>query len=163
MESRQKNKIAIYALIVSILSLAMTIIMAIYQYKENIEIVVDTVKITDINLDSYEMDCQFDIIIANTSHSTTSLLRSKGYKTYSGFRASKELKIWMEPSLPITLIQGGAEKITMKCQYLLDDEEAAAIKSGKTISDVLDGHWVSIRLYTAKNHIYYANAKLGDA
>lgn len=164
MENKQQNRISICALVVSIISLLVTIIMSYNQYKENIQAVVETTNITSIDVNSRIVNCQAEIIVANTSHSTTSLIRSECYKMYPGFFAPgpKKLKYSLDPNLPITLFQGGAEKITVKCQYPLDDNELSAIKNGKNVSTALSDHIISIRLYSANNHEFGTNVRFND-
>lgn len=72
MESKKQTYIAGCALAVSIISLIVTIVMAINQYKENIEVVSDKIYITELNLENGTIGCEIDVIVANTSHTTTS-------------------------------------------------------------------------------------------
>ena len=163
MENKKQTYIAGCALAVSIISLIVTIVMAINQYKENIEVVSDKLYISELNLEDGTIACEIDIIVANTSHTTTSLLKAKAYKSFSGFKSSKELIVTTMPDMPLTLIQGGAEKIVLCCQYQLDDAEVAALKSGGTISEILVNQWISIRVYSARGTCYSSSARFENA
>ena len=163
MESKKQTYIAGCALAVSIISLIVTTITAINQYKENIEVVSDKIYITELNLENGTIDCEIDVIVANTSHSTTSLLRSDAYRSFPGFKSSEKLQVSTAPDMPLTLIQGGAEKIVLYCQYRLDDTEISALKGGGSFSDVLAKQWISIRVYSAKGACYSSAARFENA
>lgn len=126
MESKNQTYIAGCALAVSIISLIVTIVMAINQYKENIEVVSDKIYIAELNLENGTIGCEIDVIVANTSH-TTSLLKSEAYQSFSGFKSSEKISVTTVPDMPLTLIQGGAEKIVLCCEYQLDDTEISAL------------------------------------
>lgn len=163
MESKKQTYIAGCALAVSIISLIVTIVMAVNQYKENIEVVSDKIYITELNLENGTIGCEIDVIVANTSHTTTSLLKSEAYKSFSGFKSSEKLTVTTTPDMPLTLIQGGAEKMVLCCQYQLDDTEISGLKSGENISDILANQWISVRVYSAKGTCYSSSARFKNA
>lgn len=163
MESGLQRKISICALIVSILSLAFTVITSIYQYKENIEVVVGAFDIVAIDLDDRSIECQVEIIVANASHATTSLLQIKGYIYHPGFQPAEPVEVELHPNLPITLVQGGAERLVANCKYSLNDEQLSALERNENIQTVLKDDSISIRLFSTKDKCYYANARFENA
>lgn len=163
MESKKQTYIAGCALAVSILSLIVTVIVAISQYTENIEVVSHNFYITELNLDNGTIDCKIEVIVANTSHSTISLLRAKAYRMFSGFKSSEELVVSTVPDMPLTLIQGGAEKIVLYCQCKLDETEISALKDGGNILDIMAKQSISIQVYSAKGSCYSSVARFKDA
>lgn len=163
MESKKQTTVAILALIVSTLSLAVSIFVARSQYLERIEVVSGPCYITDINLETGIISCRSEVTVANTSYSTTSILRSGVYSSQSGFHPSKQLNSSLETKLPITLIQGGAEKVSFTFRFSLDDETSLSINSGEDFSTALQKYYISVRLYSAKNHCYSTNIHIKDA
>lgn len=154
-----KNKLLTYApIIISILSLLVSIFMARIQFTENIEVVNGEITITSVNIDDKIMECKVDIIVANTAYSTTSLLNTKVYKNYVGFRSSEQIVIQTDPDMPITLTQGSAAKISVKCRYPLEEEEILEFSNCGDIIVALNSRSLSIRLYSAKDKTYYTNA-----
>lgn len=155
-ESRKQTYIATLALIVSIISLAVTYI---NEYRENLEIVADSINIVSVDSDKRIVNCEIEIIVANTSQHTVPLLRYKAYKVSSGFKnPAKEIQVTTEPEFPLTLISGGAEKILLKCEYSLDND-VINIKNKKELYEFLKKQWISIRIYTAKSSPYTATAR----
>ena len=163
MESKKQTHIAGWALVVSILSLAVTTIMAINQHKENIEVVVEKFFITEVNLEENLINCELEVIVANTSHTTTSLLKAKAYRNHSGLKAMEELDVSTTPVMPITLIQGGAERMVMHCQYRLDETEVAILNNNDSPLQALDGQRISVRVYSAKGATYISSARFDNA
>lgn len=163
MEKKKQTYISGCALAVSVLSLVVTIVMAVNQYKENIEVITDKMYVSVIDLESGILDCEIEVIAANTAHTTISLLRTAAYKPVSGFKAAEELIISTEPDMPLTLIQGGAEKMVFHCQYQLDESAIAALESGQSISDILAKEWISVRVYSAKGTCYSSTARFENA
>lgn len=156
MENRKQTYIAALALIVSVISLVITYI---NEYRENIEIVADDINIVSIDVDNNTIDCEIDIIVANTSQHTVPLLKYKAYKSYSSFKQSKELEVITEPEFPLTLISGGAEKILLKCVYKMDDDTLINIKNKKELFEILKKQCISVRIYTSKSSPYTVNAR----
>lgn len=154
MKNTFERKISTAALIVSILSLAATILLTVAEYKENIEVVTGKVFISSVDLDDRIIYCEVELLVANPSRTSTSVLYAKGYKYFPGFRATEEFNISAEPDLPIMLIQGDAEKIIVQCQYPLEEEELLALQNGTNPSDALDGYGMQIRIYSIKNKMY---------
>lgn len=163
MESKKQTIVAILALIVSTLSFAVSVFVARSQYLEKIEVVADPCYITDIDLESGIVSCQAKVIAANTSHSTTSVLRGEVYSSQSGFHSSHQLESSLGAQLPITLIQGGAEKLLFTFQFLLDDETIGRLKDGEGFAETMKRYYISIRLYSAKNHLYSTSIFIKDA
>ncbi len=163
MEERKQTYIAAWALVVSIISLAVTVIIAINQYKEKIEVVAEKVYIESSNIDDGYIDCRIELIVANTSNNTVSLVKSDIYRSYPGFRASEEIEVSMQPGLPLTLIHGGAERVTMCCKYYLSEEDKNAVQNGTDLSHILQGKWLSVRIYSAKGKCYSIPARLNTA
>ena len=163
MESKKQTIVAILALIVSTLSLAVSIFVARSQYLENIEVVSGPCNITNMDLERGIISCRAEVTVANTSYSTTSILRSEVYSSRSGFHPSKQLDSSLESKLPITLIQGGAEKISFTFQLLLDNETLLNMNGNEDFAVALKKYNVSIRFYSAKNHCYYTNIHIKDA
>lgn len=120
MESKKQTIVAILALIVSTLSFAVSVFVARSQYLEKIEVVAGPCYVTDIDLEGGIISCQSEVIAANTSHSTTSILGGEVYSSQSDFRSSDQLDSSLGVQLPNTLIQGGAEKLPFTFQFLLD-------------------------------------------
>lgn len=163
MESKKQTIVAILALIVSILSLLVSISVARRQYQEIIEVVAGPCYINDMDLESGIINGQAEVIVANTSYFTTSILRSKVLSSQPGFNPAIEIDSTLEAQLPITLIQGGAEKISFSFQFLLDDETIDKLKNGEDYASSLKGCFISIQFYSAKNHNYYASIRIKDA
>lgn len=163
MESKKQTIVAILALIVSTLSLVVSIFVARSQYQENIEVVAGPCYISDMDLESGIINGQAEVIVANTSYSTTSILRSEVFSSQSGFNPDKQSDSSLRAELPITLIQGGAEKISFSFQFLLDDETIVKLKNGEDFASSLKKYHISIRFYSAKNHCYSANIHIKDA
>lgn len=132
MESKKQTIVAILALIVSTLSLVVSIFVARSQYQENIEVVAGPCYISDMDLESGIINGQAEVIVANTSYSTTSILRSEVFSSQFGFNPDKQSDSSLRAELPITLIQGGAEKISFSFRSLLDDENPHIWKSSST-------------------------------
>lgn len=161
-ESKKQTLIATMALIVSIISLVATIIIAHNEYKENVEVIPEHINIVSADLDDKVLNCEIELIVANTSHSSVSIIKAKVYKTYSGFKESEEMNIVLPDEWPITLIAGGAAKISLKCEYKLDEKELSAIQSSSELDNIFEKRWLSVRIYTTKTSPYYGNAKFGE-
>ena len=163
MESKKQTTVAILALIVSTLSFAVSVFVARSQYLERIEVVAGPCYVTDMNLESGTVSCQAEVIAANTSHSTTSVLRGAVYSSQSGFRSSDQLESSLGAQLPITLIQGGAEKVSFTFQFSLDDETIGQLKDGGDSVEAMKKYRISIRFYSAKNRLYSTMILMKDA
>lgn len=160
-ESKKQTYLATIAIIISVLSLLTTIIIATNEYKENIEVVVDDISVSGI--DNGVAKCDITVIVANTSHSTTSLIDAEIYTAYVGLRASEIIENACISDLPITILQGGANRVTVTCEYPLDIEDQNALAAGEQLSVVLKNQMISIRFYSAKRHMYSSIARFENA
>lgn len=158
-ESKKQTYLATIAIIISVLSLLTTIIIATNE--ENIEVIVDDISVSAI--DNGVAKCDITVIVANTSHSTTSLIDAEIYTAYVGLRASEKIENAYISDLPITILQGGANRVTVTCEYPLDIEDQNALAAGEQLSVVLKNQMISIRFYSAKQHMYSSIARFENA
>lgn len=161
-ESKKQTYIASLALVVSIISLAVAIIMAINEYKENIEVIPGNIQIISADMDKKVLNCEIEVIVANESHSSVPIIRARVYKTGPGLKKAEEMNISLPDEWPITLIAGGAEKTKIQCEYKLSDDEVSALLSDNGIDEAFEKQWLSVRIYTTKSSPYYANAKFKE-
>ena len=89
MESRKQTYIAAFALIVFIISLAITYI---NEYRENLEVVAENISIVSTDTENNILNCEIELIVANTSRHTVPLIKCKAYKTYSGLKSAERCK-----------------------------------------------------------------------
>ena len=163
MENKKQTYISELALVVSIVSLIVTIVIAVKQYKENIIVVTDKFSISNIDLENGIVDCNIDVIVANTSLRTASLLRYKVQRSSAGLKAAKEIESTASKELPLTLIQGSAEKLTIYCRYALQPEEILALSNGGSITHILKKCWIGIQFDSAKEKTYFSTARFEDS
>ncbi len=161
-ESKKQTYIATMALVVSIISLAVTIIMAFNEYKENVEVIPGNIHIISVDMDNKVLNCEIEVIVANVSHSSVPIISAKVYKTGSGLKKAEEMNISLPDEWPITLIAGGAEKTIIQCEYKLNDDEISALQSYSGIDEAFGKQWLSVRIYTTKPSPYYGNAKFKE-
>lgn len=161
-ESKKQTHIATMALVVSILSLAVTIIMAFNEYKENVEVIPGNIRVISMDTENKVLNCEVEVIVANASHSSVPIISAKVYKTSSGLKKAEEMTISLPDEWPITLIAGGAQKTVIKCEYKLSDDEISALQSDGGINDAFRKQWLSVRIYTTKPSPYYGNAKFKE-
>ena len=161
-ETKKQTHIAILALIVSIISLAVTIIIALNEYRENVEVIPRNIRIISLDMEKKVLNCEIDVIVANVSHSSVPIIDAKVYKTGSGFEKAEKIKMSLPDEWPITLIAGGAEKIIIQCEYPLSDDEISALQSDSRIDKAFEKQWLSVRIYTTKSSPYYGTVEFDD-
>ena len=83
--------------------------------------------------------------------------------SYPRFRSSDQLDSSLGAQLPITLIQGGAEKVSFTFQFSLDDETIGELKDGGDFAEAMKKCRISIRFYSAKNRLYSTMILMKDA
>lgn len=144
---RQKE-ISIVALIVSVLSLILSAYLGIREYKEKAEIVVDDIEVDDANLEGGNyIVFRADIIVANMSKPTISFIKGVAHVGWD------EYELQTLPELPISLVQGYANKMSVRFKYPLSSEQVSELISGGKLDEVVD-HNISIQLRSAKRKIY---------
>lgn len=142
--------ISTVALIVSVLSLVLSAYLGLREFKEKAEIVVNNAEVVSADLegDGY-IDFSVDIIAANISKPTISFIKASAYV------GRDECELQTSPELPISLIQGYAEKISIRFRYQLSPEQVSDLISGEELPEALGTRSMSIRLQSATKRMYF--------
>jgi hypothetical protein len=147
------NNIPRLALIISILSFILALVTAVNQYREKVEVIVERIDV--VSIDGDVISLKADVIVANTSQSAISLIESSAY-------CNGMLETEAEPDLPLSLVQGYAERVSVYLAYTLSDKEFAKLQSGASGSDLFGSKWMSVRFKSAKGKIYSDSYRLDE-
>ncbi|MBE6688897.1 MAG: hypothetical protein E7588_06420 [Ruminococcaceae bacterium] len=160
MEARKQTYISILALIVSVVSLVTTYYL---EYRENLEVIGENIEIVSTDFDNSLVECKAEVIVANLSRHTVPLTKLQLYKIHSGFKDAERIHEYFCPDLPLTLVSGGVERVTITFQYKLSSDEMKDIKNKAELLEYFDGRTMSIRFNTAKTKTYSTNMKFSTA
>lgn len=155
--NNKQLQISKLALFVSALSLLLSAAIAFNQYKEKVEVVMDELRVASIDFEEGYVTFEADVILANTSQSTISLMRSDVYVN------GNKQKITTTPDMPISLVQGYAEKVMVNFRYKLSAEEQAALKKGEQPAEALKKAGASLRFFSARKKSYSVYLRFSEA
>ena len=149
--------ISIIALGVSVLSLLLSAFLGFREYNEKVVIEVNSAEIVSVDLEGGDyIDFSADIIVANTSKPTVSLIKESAYIGWD------EYEIQSSPELPLSLVQGFADKINVRFRYSLSKEQVSNLINGEELDKGLNHNHISIHLGSATNKTYYGVINLKD-
>jgi hypothetical protein len=146
------NRIAKAALAVSILSFILALVTAVNQYRENVEVVIDDISVLSVNDNVISLEAE--AVVANTSQFTVSLMES------SVFLGGNVIDAEVIPEVPVSLISGYAEKVSVRFMCTFSTDKLSEWENGSSLDDVLNTEIISIRFKSAKRKMYSGSFKL---
>lgn len=137
---------ATIALIISTLSLVLSAYFGFRDFKEKAVVLVNDIEVDAVDLERGNyIDFSAEVIVANISKTTMSFIKASAYVGWN------ECELLNTPEIPITLVQGYADKIKICFRYPLSKEQVEELVSGNEIDEVLSHKTISIHLQSARN------------